>query len=591
MLNILNPLIDQLKKKHTYFILGIAVLFTIIRLYLYSKAIYGTDMSATYDDQLLIHYAQNILDGKWLGEYTTTTLSKGISYSLFLVLAHKLHLSYAVLFGMFSILASILVALAFKPIVKNKYLLLSIYFYFLFSPISFTHEYPTRTYRNALVIPTVEIIIACLLAIYYRKYNSSKKLLPWFLGLAVSFPFFWFIREDSIWLLPFTVVALGISFVQILLGQDFSFKEAKKLKERPFLLSKQEWLKLSLFLLPLVGFSIVYQWIEYKNETTYGIAAINDRSSGEFGRLMKQLIRIDDETNLNKENSEIWVSHAALNKALDASPTFHTVSTRIDELYTTHAWTQGGKVKELPGDIIFWALRDVVSESGYYQNNAKETNDFWKKVNQELEEAYQKGTIKKKKEFYLMGSGDGKTMNDLPIVFDFLKSGYAYAWRYKDFHQGGNYSFGTQEQVEQAQELLNLPLMDNWIDSSDPRTPDFQLTKTAKVANVMIKIYQVLAIPVLIASIAGILLMILGTVFAKADRAYYSSSLIVVIGLILTQLVFLFGVSWFCSYAPEKKDYFLSVYTGAGVPLTQFIAVTSMLVFSKLNLKKALSSK
>ena len=55
------------KKKHTYFILGIALLFTIIRLYLYSKAIYGTDMSATYDDQLLIRYAQNILDGKWLG--------------------------------------------------------------------------------------------------------------------------------------------------------------------------------------------------------------------------------------------------------------------------------------------------------------------------------------------------------------------------------------------------------------------------------------------------------------------------------------------------------------------------------------------
>ncbi len=50
--------------------------------------------------------------------------------------------------------------------------------------------------------------------------------------------------------------------------------------------------------------------------------------------------------------------------------------------------------------------------------------------------------------------------------------------------------------------------------------------------------------------------MILGTVFAKADRAYYSSSLIVVTGLILTQLVFLFGVSWFCSYAPEKRTIF-----------------------------------
>lgn len=198
------------------------------------------------------------------------------------------------------------------------------------------------------------------------------------LGLSVAFPFFWFIREDSIWLLPFTVVALGISFVQILLGQDFSFKEVKKLKNDSFF-SRNGMAETFIVLLPIVGFSIVYQWIEYKNETTYGIATINDRSSGEFGRLMKQLIRIDDETNLNKENSEIWVSHAALNKALAASPTFHTVSTRIDELYTTHAWTQGGKVKELPGDIIFWALRDVVSESGYYQNNAKETNDFWKK--------------------------------------------------------------------------------------------------------------------------------------------------------------------------------------------------------------------
>ncbi len=83
MLNILNPLIDQLKKKHTYFILGIAVLFTIIRLYLYSKAIYGTDMSATYDDQLLIHYAQNILDGKWLGSTRLRHFQKGFPTACF----------------------------------------------------------------------------------------------------------------------------------------------------------------------------------------------------------------------------------------------------------------------------------------------------------------------------------------------------------------------------------------------------------------------------------------------------------------------------------------------------------------------------
>ena len=71
------------KKKHTYFILGIALLFTIIRLYLYSKAIYGTDMSATYDDQLLIRYAQNILDGKWLGVYDYNTFQRNLLQLIF----------------------------------------------------------------------------------------------------------------------------------------------------------------------------------------------------------------------------------------------------------------------------------------------------------------------------------------------------------------------------------------------------------------------------------------------------------------------------------------------------------------------------
>ena len=66
--------------------------------------------------------------------------------------------------------------------------------------------------------------------------------------------------------------------------------------------------------------------------------------------------------------------------------------------------------------------------------------------------------------------------------------------------------------------------------------------------------------------------MILGTVFAKADRAYYSSSLIVVaIGLILTQLVFAFRCLVVLFLCARKKGLFLG-YTGAGVPLTQFIA-------------------
>lgn len=123
------------KGKAIYFILGTAIILTLFRLYLYYKATYSIDMTAVYDDQLFIHHAQNLLKGNWLGDYDSKTLSKGISYSLFLALANKLHLPYSILFGSFNVLASFLMALSLRPIAKNRRYLLIIYLYFLFSPI------------------------------------------------------------------------------------------------------------------------------------------------------------------------------------------------------------------------------------------------------------------------------------------------------------------------------------------------------------------------------------------------------------------------------------------------------------------------
>ena len=579
------------KGKAIYFILGTAIILTLFRLYLYYKATYSIDMTAAYDDQLFIHHAQNLLKGNWLGDYDSKTLSKGISYSLFLALANKLHLPYSILFGSFNILASFLMALSLRPIAKNRGYLLIIYLYFLFSPISFTTEYSTRIYRNAIVIPSVTVIVACLLAIYFRKYCSIKSILPWITILAIIFPFYWFIREDSIWLVPFVVMALLISFIQIIIGPDFKIKKEKKLMTAQLKINKQKVGKLCLFVLPAVTFMLTSQFLGHKNEEVYGLNTLNDRSSGEFAQVMKNLIRLDDGTDINEKNSRIWVSHEALNKAVAASPTFSKEADRINELYTTHAWTEAGKVKELKGDIIFWALRDVISESGYYHNNAKQTNDFWKKVNKELAKAYETGELKKKKEFYLMGTGDGKIASDVPVLLDFFKTAYSYNLFYKDFHQGGNYSFGTHDEVEQAQKLLRVPLLNNWINSEDPHTPVLVLSRPAKIATIFITLYQKTSGVILIFSLVSSLFLAIGVFHAKKDKKLYCSILVIFLGLVLTQFLFLFGVSWFCSYSPEQKEYFLSVYTGAGVPIMQTAIVLILLGMSRVQWKKAKNVK
>lgn len=332
-----KEMLQYVRQKQLYFICGIALILTLIRLYLYYKATYSIDMTASYDDQLFIHYARNLVDGQWLGEYNAKTLSKGISYSLFLAFANKIQLPYSLLLGGFNILASVLITLSLKPIIKKNSTLFFIYVFFLFSPIGFTHEYSTRIYRNAIVIPSVVIIVACLLAIYYRKYCATKTILPWFFLLSLIFPFYWYIREDSLWLLPFVLAALIISFVQILLGVDFKpTKNVQKFLSQ-ITFDQRKLIKLSLFFLPMISFIVTNQMIKHKNEEVYHLAVVNDRTSGEFAQLMKNLIRIDDGTNMNKENSKIWVSHEALNKALAVSPTFAKEAARIKELYTTHA--------------------------------------------------------------------------------------------------------------------------------------------------------------------------------------------------------------------------------------------------------------
>ncbi len=568
-MNQIRAAFNSYKQKAHYIFWGIAIILTLFRLYLYYKATYSIDMTAAYDDQLLIHYAQNILKGDWLGEYNATTLSKGISYSLFLVLANKLHLPYSILFGLFNSLASLLITLSLKPIAKNHAHLLIVYLYFLFSPIGFTNEYATRIYRNAIVIPSVIIIVACLLAIYFRKYRSIKSILPWMTILSFIFPFYWFIREDSIWLVPFVISALVISSFQIILGPNFKIEKSIKRMVDQLTINKQKAGKLCLFLLPVVTFLVAFQSLGYKNEEVYGLNTVNDRSSGEFAQVMKNLIRLDDGTDINEKNSRIWVSHEALNRAVEASPTFSKEADRIKELYSTHPWTKAGKVKELKGDIIFWALRDVISESGYYHNNAKETNEFWRKVNLELNQAYKQGSLKKKKELYLMGTGDGKIVSDVPVLLDFFRTAYTYNLFYKNFHQGGNYSFGTHDEVEQAQKLLRVPLLNNWINSEDPHTPKLVLSKTAKIATLVITLYQKSSGIILTLTLISVLFLLIGTFHAKTEKKLYGSILVIFGGLVLTQFLFLFGVSWFCSYSPEQKDYFLSVYTGAGVPIMQ----------------------
>lgn len=405
------------------FWLIILIVLTMFRLMLSIKSPYFINLFAGYDDQLFIHYSEELLKGNWLGEYSTKTLSKGVSYSFFMVWANKLHLSYGFLLGLFNIFASSIAAIALRPLLKNRWILTFVYTFFLYSPVTFTSEYSTRIYRNTLVVPAVLLVVGCLIGLYFRRNGKLKPFILWSLGLSIIFSFYWYIREDSLWLLPLASVGLLIIAGSVIFENDSSFKIKNiRIAIKKFYFTKRQLAKLIFCVLPFVLLFSTTKLLEKINEEHYGIAVVNDRTGGAFANVSKQLIRMDDGTNLNQTNSKVWVSKKALKKAEAASPTLKSIEKNIDWIYQGSPWSGG---EDIAGDIIFWALRDAADQAGYYKDG-KKTERFWEKVDTELAKAYKNGQIKEKKEIYLTATGDGKLMKDLPSVGDFMQSGLKY---------------------------------------------------------------------------------------------------------------------------------------------------------------------
>lgn len=473
-------------KKKTVLIM--LLILTFLRLLLSVYAPYYLNFYNTYDDQLAVRLSHNILMGKWLGIYNTTTLSKGVSYPLFLAILIKYHIPYGIFLGLFNIIASFVAATSLFPLVKSRLFQSFIYLTFLYSPVSFTSEYSTRLYRNSIIVPTVIIVIASLIGVYYRKFEPIKVQIPWLVLLSCSFTFFWFIREDSLWLLPLVTGGLFITTLQVWWNQKYSIN----IKNIKFLVkNKSNWVEKSqriiFYVLPIICLVFVHNSIVNKNNQVYGIPTINDRTSSSFGDLTKLLIKIDDGTSSMKDDSRIWVSKKSLEDVQSISPTFRQLD--INWIYTQSAWANTGPGKEISGDLVFWGLREAAHNNSYYQNNGRKTEKFWFKVNQEIETAFEQKKLKKKTELQLSSKGDGKKINDLPLVWKFMKCGLLYNLFYYDYGQGYDMVYGKKENIQKLEDNLNISLVSRWYDINGTESMK-KLPVVSQISNLIISCYQ-----------------------------------------------------------------------------------------------------
>lgn len=357
------------------FVVGLAI----FRQYLvYDLPIYAIS-NALPDDGLMVYLAENLKNGRWLGDYQRLTLVKGMGYPLFLALAGVTPFSYLTLSSFFYTVSVLCMVYAVKPLFKTYKSLAVLYGVLLFNPVSAALVTFQRVYRNSISAAQVLLIIGSFAGIYFRREWAVKRQLPWVAGAVMGLVSFYYTREDAIWIMPFILVVTILYIIMV--SVRFWHFNKKDLAVRFFLI-----------LLPLLSVGAAGKAVSFLNQHYYGTPVVNELNEGAFAEMMKTIYSVEDE----KELEQTSVSREKLLVLYENSKTLAGIRDEMDRELS--AWCQDeeySKTWEVKDGWFFWILRDAMSDAGYYES--PETMEaFCRQVTKELQTAIDEGTLKER---------------------------------------------------------------------------------------------------------------------------------------------------------------------------------------------------
>ncbi len=581
-----------LKKNFAKYLPIIMLLFTALRILAGLRIPYMILADQRYDDRMLFENAYDLLSGVWLGGYDAYTLAKGIGYPLFLVLAKKLCLPYSVLLSLLQAAGAWLFIHALSVRWKNPYGQTLLYLLLLFSPISLTQLVTQRLYRMAIVPGMVLIVFSGMIGLTLRKEQPLKKQLPWAVLTGVTLAFFWQIREDSVWILPFVSVMTvwNVGYVILVLH--------KKRTRRQLLLHCLT------LLLPILLLFVGNMSISAINQIHYGVFLTNDRTEGNFAELMSLLYRLDSNTDVN---SDIWISRDTITAAEAASPTLQQIQPLLDS-YVEDWSTDNG---EIPGDHFSWVLRDAVQDSGY-SPDAVSAQNFYGNVLSELQAAVARGDLTEKQDdaLYFSSQSRGILPTEIPgILSDTLQNVWEIAGYTDCALSSSAKSTGRLSDIRRMEAFTSCltvyPTLSQFQASdydsiADETLYDFNEIYSSGMVSLLNKsnaIYRLLGKPTFVLALLALCVLTVRVIFGLFHGERTDLELwILTCGVLLSAVLLRFGCSLFTGWFTEDMQKFINSFYSCGVyillQMFKYLAIgTTVVNLKTMRLKKDLKKK
>lgn len=497
------------------------IVLSVFRILLFTAVPYLIYGDAIIDDALLVDEGRSIYNGDWLGTYNYMTLIKGSSFPLFLALIRLLCIPYSVALGVATVIAGLSFVWAFKDRIDKRWIW-GMYLFIIYAPYTMSYYTTQRVYRNALT-PILTIIFFCLVTgICLRLIKTDKIKIRHILILGFVFAFFTNLREDSTWILPFLLVV--------------------ELLELGYLIIKKNWRYIILLAVP---FLVLFGWntgVSALNYHYYGLYTTNDRAGENFGEMMGLLYSMEHEEN----NTDIWISKASMQKAIDASPSLQSIEEHIWNNYNGFR----GADEQVIGDSMTWVMRFALNDAGYY-SDAVTANEFCGQVVKELEAAYADGTLTKQDGIYLSAQACALPSDEiLPMIKQSLKMSYEVA-RYDILQLNENVpGTGSTEQIRSIESFtgcLGEYPVNQETGAVDQVTTDTH--KIVKVLNILSTIYHKISM-LFVGVFILAYLYIVGYILYKRKQVDFAilTTWVLTTGMLLSAFVLLFGTHFYLKH-------------------------------------------
>ena len=369
---------------------------------------------AYYDDALMFRYAD--LSEHFVDQSLRyiDLLVKDMGFPIFLKFLQVTGIVYTDAISIIYFFGAVMFTLLFSTLtdIRRKEILLIIYVFVLFNPVAFSGT-SLRLYRNSALAPFYILVITMMVYLFVIYWKNLELTLKQRICFSVIFGFFftwtYYMKEDGIWLLMSLAAIIVTCFFHEV------FIDTKPLKEK--------FIHTLILFLPLIMWfsgTVAYKSI---NEHYFGVYIINNRTEGELGRFLKNVYHIKSAERTGK----IWAPADAVMKAFDTSETLkNNVELRENVLHTPW-FTNADKptIFEAPihGDFLGWVMLSSIYDTKTCLTLADQET-YFKKVNQELETAFENGTLEKDDKFYITSSMGGRTFSEILQ----LKEGIALAY-------------------------------------------------------------------------------------------------------------------------------------------------------------------